>query len=94
MFVFWITLKNSLNDFLGYYLMKKVRFLLESNINIMNRLSLQSKKNLEYDEKFELLFSMFENKEKKELIFFDGQVYDAYSKIIDLLLNKVKELKK
>lgn len=94
MFVFWITLKNSLNDFLGYYLMKKVRFLLESNINIMNRLSLQNKKNLEYDEKFELLFSMFENKEKKELIFFDGQVYDAYSKIIDLLLNKVKELKK
>jgi len=74
--------------------MKKVRFLLESNINIMNRLSLQNKKNLEYDEKFELLFSMFENKEKKELIFFDGQVYDAYSKIIDLLLNKVKELKK
>lgn len=60
----------------------------------MNRLSLQNKKNLEYDEKFELLFSMFENKEKKELIFFDGQVYDAYSKIIDLLLNKVKELKK
>jgi len=94
MFVFWITLKNSLKDFLGYYLMKKVRFLLESNINIMNRLSLQNKKNLEYDEKFELLFSMFENKEKKELIFFDGQVYDAYSKIIDLLLNKVKELKK
>lgn len=43
---------------------------------------------LEYDKKFDLVFDELQNKQESEFkqkIFFDGQIYDAYSVIIDII---------
>lgn len=58
--------------------------------NINNELLSNKKKFIEYDNKFNELFSKFEIKEQTEKIFFNGEIYDAYSKIVDIM-NKAKE---
>ena len=45
---------------------------------------------LKYDNNFNKIFNMLESKEKTNNIFFEGQIYDAYSLLIDIL-NKAKE---
>ena len=43
---------------------------------------------LEYDKKFDIVFDELQNKNKEEFnqkIFFQGQIYDAYSLIIDII---------
>ena len=41
---------------------------------------------LEHDKKFEQVFNQFEQEEKtKQKIFFQGQIYDSYSLIIDII---------
>lgn len=66
--------------------------------NINNKLDIVELKQLEHEEKFltydkdiKLLFSKFDNKEKKESIFFDGKIYDAYSFILDIMKKAKKE---
>ena len=55
---------------------------------MFNRLTTVEYKLLEHDKKFDEVFDELQkNKEKafKEKIFFDGQIYDAYSLIIDII---------
>ena len=55
--------------------------LFEKVINIENKMD---KKFIEQDKKFEIIFDQLQLEENiKQRIFFDGQIYDAYSIIID-----------
>lgn len=70
------------------------------NLVNMNNEILENKKEilnnkqriLEQNEKIELLLNDFSTKENKEYIFFDGQIYDSYSKIIEIMNKSKKEL--
>ncbi len=45
-------------------------------------------KNIEHDEKFDIVFDELQSKKEKEFnqrIFFNGQIYDSYSLIIDII---------
>lgn len=64
----------------------KMRHLLLSNVTILERLDRVELKQLESEQKFERLFNHIESKlEIKQNIFFEGQIYDAFSFIIDLI---------
>lgn len=63
------------------------------SINIQEELGYHSQKLIEHDEKIKLLFSKFnDNSNKKELLFFKGQIYDSYSKIIEIIKKAKKSL--
>ena len=64
------------------HFIRENQILMENVLNLTNKVD---KKFIEYDSKFEILFSKFENKEYKELLFFNGQIFDAYSKILDII---------
>ena len=56
--------------------------------NVEYKLLEQSKTLTEHEEKFEKVFDELQKKERKEFkqkIFFNGQIYDAYSLIIDII---------
>ena len=56
--------------------------------NVEYKLLEQGKTLTEHEEKFEKVFGELQKNEKKEFkqkIFFDGQIYDAYSLIIDII---------
>lgn len=57
--------------------------------NYGKRISNLETKSIEYDQKFNKVFSKLE-KEKNNHIFFEGQIYDAYSLLIDIL-NQAKK---
>lgn len=95
--------KVSLNIMEAFVLMRKF---LEGNQNLIlninsinNRLDRHENNFLKInerldkqDKKIEELFNSFKSKEKKELLFMNGEVYDSYSKIIDILDIAKKEL--
>ena len=57
--------------------------LFEKVITIENKMD---KKFIEQDKKFEIIFNQLQREENiKQRIFFDGQIYDAYSIIIDII---------
>ena len=56
---------------------------MENNIEILND------KQKENEKKFDLIFNEFKGKEFNEKLFFNGQIYDAYS----LLINIIREAK-
>ena len=58
-------------------------------ISLENDLHLLNEKQGANEEKFELIFNELGKKEFKEQLFFDGQIYDAYS----LLVNIIREAK-
>lgn len=59
------------------------RNLYEKVINIENKMD---KKFIEQDNKFDLIFDQLQMEENiKQRIFFEGQIYDAYSIIIDII---------
>lgn len=63
-----------------------MRKYLMNNAGILNRLTEHDIKLLEHDKKFDDLFNQV-NKETniKQKIFFNGQIYDAYGLIIDII---------
>jgi len=64
----------------------EMRKFINNNVHIFNRLTKVEYKLLENDEKFDLLFDKLENnKELKEKLFYDGQIYDAYSLLINII---------
>ena len=66
---------------------------LSSNGRIFERLTNVEYKLLEHDKKFEEVFKQFQTKENVEQkIFFDGQVYDAFSMIIDVIKKAKSEI--
>ena len=71
---------NIMNSFV------EMRKFLISNGQIFERLTNIEHKMLEYDKKFDKVFNEFQNKESiKHRIFFEGEIYDAYNLIIDLI---------
>ena len=68
------------------YINTKKNFLL----NIENKLIQHDNKLIEHSDKFEILFEQF--KTKNNHIFFEGEIYDAYSLLIDILNKAKKEI--
>ncbi len=64
----------------------EMRKFINENKDVFKRLTTVEYKMLEYDENFEKIFEALEPKKiEKQKIFFEGQIYDAYSLIIDLI---------
>lgn len=64
----------------------EMRNFLINNGQIFNRLTNVEYKLIEHDKKFEEVFNQFEIKDNvMQKVFFDGQVYDAFSMVIDLI---------
>ncbi len=63
-----------------------MRRFINENKDIFKRLTMVEYKMLEYDENFEKIFTALEPKKlDKQKIFFNGEIYDSYSLIIDLI---------
>ena len=59
------------------------------NIYLMYLLNMEYKL-LEHDKKFDEVFNQLQLEENiKQRIFFDGQIYDAYSLIIDIIKKQI-----
>ena len=66
----------------------EMRKFIVNNSNIFNRLTTVEYKLLEHDKKFNEVFNEIQRKEDSEFkqkIFFNGQIYDAYSLIINII---------
>lgn len=63
-----------------------------SHNNYEKRLSNIETKILDYDHKFNEVFDKLEEKNLKNEIYFEGQIYQAYSKIVDILSEAKKEI--
>lgn len=64
----------------------EMRRIIISNGDIFNRLTNVEYKLLEHDKKFEEMFNKFRHEENIiQKIFFEGQIWDSYSLIIDLI---------
>lgn len=64
----------------------EMKHFLYNNAQVFERLTNVEYRLLDHDKKFEELFNQFQDKEDVEQkIFFDGQIYDAFSMIIDLI---------
>lgn len=66
-----------------------MRHFLLDNSDVYKSLSIINNKLAEYDEKFKYIFSIFD---KKEQLFFPGEEYDAYRKIVDIFNAATSEL--
>ena len=68
------------------YAFVSMRKFINENKDIFKRLTVAEYKLLEHDDKIDELFNKFESKKiEKQKIFFGGEIYDAYSLIIDLI---------
>ena len=78
-----IAIKVSVNIMRAFVEMRKF---LMCNAHIFERLTNIEYKLLEYDKNFDKVFNELQQEENiKQQIFFDGQIYDAYSIIIDII---------
>ena len=80
-----IAVKVSINIMKAFIEMRKF---IANNGEVFQEINAIKVKLLEYDKKFEIVFDELQkNKETefKQKIFFDGQIYDAYSLIIDII---------
>ena len=85
-----IATKTSINIMRAFVEMRK--FLLSNN-EMFARLDRVELKQLETDKKLEEVFDYIATtKEVKQKIFFNGQIYDAFSLIVELVEKAVKEL--
>jgi hypothetical protein len=84
-----IAIKISVEIIRTFVNMRKV---ISTNSLIYQRLDNLEKKQISNDEKFEKLFNALEDKSIKEKqgIFYDGQMFDAYSFVSDLRSTKIK----
>jgi len=66
----------------------EMRKFIANNSNIFNRLTTVEYKLLEHDKKFDEIFNELQKNQESEFkqkIFFDGQIYNAYSLIINII---------
>ena len=71
----------------------EMRKFLMVNGQLFERLTNVEYKLLEYDKKFDKVFDQLQNEENiKQKIFFEGQIYDAYSLIIDIIKKANKKI--
>ena len=85
-----IAVKVSINIIKSFIEMRKF---ISSNKQIYERLTTVEYKLLEHDKKFDEVFNSLGIEENiKQRIFFEGQIYDAYSLIIDLIKRANKKI--
>lgn len=87
-----VAVKVSINIMDAFVEMRKI---LNNNGQILERLTGVEYKILEYDKKFDQVFDELQKgkeKEFKEQIFFDGQIWDSYSLIVDLIKRAKKKI--
>ena len=78
-----IAIQVSINIMNAFVEMRKFLML---NGQVFNRLTSMEYKLLEHDKKFDEVFNQLQLEENiKQRIFFDGQIYDAYSIIVDII---------
>lgn len=83
-----VAVRVSINIMKAFIEMRKFLMI---NGQIFERLSSVENKLLEHDKKIDKVFNSLQLEENiKQRIFFDGQIYDAYSLIIDII-KKSKE---
>ncbi len=71
----------------------EMRKFLLANGQIFERLTNMEYKLLEHDKKFDIVFDQLQHEENiKQKIFFQGQIYDAYSLIIDIIKRANKKI--
>ena len=64
----------------------KMRKVLNENRQVFKRITNIEYKLLDYDQKFDLVFNKLQEKQiENQRIFFDGQIFDAYSLIIEII---------
>ncbi len=71
-----------------------MRRFISSNAQIFQRLDFVEKKQIEHDQKFEEIFDAIQNKDIKpeKGIFFEGQIFDAYKFVSDLIRTANKSI--
>ncbi|MBQ9072047.1 MAG: ORF6N domain-containing protein, partial [Bacilli bacterium] len=63
-----------------------MRKFINNNKNLFKRITTMEYKMLQYDDNFDKIFNALEPKKiEKQKIFFNGEIYDSYSLIIDLI---------
>ena len=80
-----IAVKVSINIMNAFVEMRRFLY---NNGQVLGRLTTVEYKLLEHDKKFEQVFNEFQKsncKEFKQKIFFDGQIYEAYNLVINLI---------
>ena len=71
----------------------EMRKFISSNGQLFERLTNVEYKLLEHDKKFDKVFDQLQHEENiKQKIFFEGQIYDAYSLIIDIIKKANKKI--
>jgi len=83
--------KVSINIMDAFVVMRKF---ISSNAQIFQRLDVVEQKQIEYDQKFEEVFDAIQNKDIKpeKGIFYDGQIFDAYKFVSDLIRSAHKSI--
>lgn len=89
-----IAVKVSINIIKSFIEMRKFininKNLYEKIITIENKMD---KKFIEQDKKFDLIFDQLQLEENiKQRVFFEGQIYDAYSIIIDIIKKAIEQV--
>ena len=85
-----IAIQVSINIMRAFVEMRKF---LTSNGQVFERLTNVEYKLLEHDKKFDKVFNQLQQEENiKQKIFFEGQIYDAYSLIIDIFKKANKKI--
>ena len=70
-----------------------MRKFISSNAQIFERLTNVEYKLLDHDKKFDEIFNQLQYKENiKQKIFFEGQIYDAYSLVIDIVKSAKRKI--
>ncbi len=89
-------LKNDIAVKVSIHIIKsfiEMRKFLSSNGQLFERLTNVEYKLLEHDKKFDEVFDQLQQEENiKQKIFFEGQIYDAYSLIIDIIKKANKKI--
>lgn len=71
----------------------EMRKFLMINGQVFERLTNMEYKLLEHDKKFDEVFNQLQSEENiKQRVFFDGQIYDAYSLIVDIIKRANKKI--
>ena len=85
-----IAVQVSINIMNAFVEMRKFLML---NGQVFERLTNMEYKLLEHDKKFDMIFDQLQQEENvKQKIFFNGQIYDAYSLIIDIIKKAKKKI--
>ena len=85
-----IAIKVSINIIRAFVEMRKF---LATNGQLFERLTNVEYKLLDHDKKFDHIFNQLQQEQNiKQKIFFEGQIYDAYSLIIDIIRKAMKKI--